>query len=357
MKESPLRVLVIASEVPPVTSGLARSVGAIISGLAERGHEVHTLSSADAKGLKWDRLRISMLARHLSRILRESGPFDVVNVHGPSPSVSDVAMVQLARRGNPPVVYTHHFSVHFAIPVVDQAAALYDSLTRRLARRCAAVVTTTPSYATQFGRHRVSVIPWAVDSCEYHCDPTVARYDGSRPLRVLCVGQFRRYKGFDVAVRALAGVAEVELSLVGRGPRLENVIAQANGASNVRYLGTLDDEALAAAYREHDVILLPSTSRLEAFGLVLLEGMSSGCVPVASRLLGITDVVGNVGLTTIPGDAADLRHQLVRLARDPDEVNERSKLALQAARQYRWDSTLDAYEALFRRVVSEDTPA
>lgn len=350
-----LRILVIASEVPPVTSGLARSVGALMRGLSERGHEVVAISGADARGLKWDRLRFSLMHRTVRETLDSHEPFDVVNVHGPSPSVSDLAMLMLRRQAgkSPAVVYTHHFSVHFNVPLVDQLASLYERATRQLARRCDAVVTTTPSYASTFPRSKVRVIGWAVDSVGPSREAAVRRYDGSRPLRVLCVGQFRRYKGFDVAVKAVAGVEGLHLNLVGKGPRLAQVKAAAAGASNVCFLGALSDDELAAAYRDNDVVLLPSTSRLEAFGLVLLEGMAHGCVPVASRLPGVTDVVGRVGLTTTPGDAASLRSTLLHLAGAPDEVLERRKLALDAVADYTWDDTVTEYERVFRHVVQE----
>ncbi|MFM8843895.1 MAG: glycosyltransferase, partial [Actinomycetota bacterium] len=85
----PLKILFVASEAPPVVSGVARSVGEIADGLARRGHQVSVWSSADSPGLRWDRLRVSSLGLTLRKRLRQNGPFDIVNIHGPAPTISD----------------------------------------------------------------------------------------------------------------------------------------------------------------------------------------------------------------------------------------------------------------------------
>ena len=345
-----MRVLIVASEVPPVASGVARAVGEIATGLRDRGHAVTTLSTADGRNLRWDRLRLSTAGLAVRRHVRAVGPFDVVNVHGPAPTLSDVALVQLlgSRRPRPPVVYTHHFSMHFGVHGADIAGRVYDACTRWVAGRSAAIVTTTPSYGALFAsrcRKPVHVIPWGV---RHHAgEPThVPTYDGERPLRVLVVGQFRRYKGMAVAVDAVSGVPELNLTLVGNGPLVPYVLdrVRESGASNVEFLGAVSDDRLATLFAEHDVIALPSRTRAEAFGIVLLEGMARGCVPVASDLPGVRDVVADVGLTATPGCARSLREVLMALAGDPAEVIRRQKLARVAATGYSWDSVVASYE-------------
>jgi rhamnosyl/mannosyltransferase len=103
--------------------------------------------------------------------------------------------------------------------------------------------------------------------------------------------------------------------------------------------------------REHDVILLPSRTRAEAFGIVLLEGMASGCVPVASSLPGVLEVVGTVGLTTKPGDEESVRSALLSLSRDPEEVERLRKAVVVWAESFTWERTVGEYESLFQRLL------
>ena len=101
------------------------------------------------------------------------------------------------------------------------------------------------------------------------------------------------------------GLRNVSLTIVGDGPlrpELDGRVAQA-GLANVRLTGRLPDVELRNAYASHDVIVLPSTTTAEAYGLVLAEGMAAGCVPVASALPGVSELARDTGLLVRPGDS------------------------------------------------------
>lgn len=348
-----LRILIIASEAPPRVSGVAKSIGEIADGLRQRGHEVVVFSSADAPGLRWDRIRVSAAMTRIDSVLDNDGPFDIINIHGPAPSISDLALLRFTKwsRGAK-VVYTHHFSLHFGKWFADFTGRLYELAFRRVAKRCDAIVTTTREYAVPFERKNfpVVVIPWGHDGDRFF--PGTREYTGDDPLRILAVGQFRRYKGMAVAVRAVLGQPDLSLTLVGEGAVLSSVLQQIPTTSkNVRHFGRVSDEELGPLMREQDVILLPSKTRAEAFGIVLLEGMASGCVPVASSLPGVREVVGTVGVTAKPGDEDSLRDALLSLARRPEEVSRLRKEAIVWSESFTWERTVDAYEALFLRLV------
>lgn len=348
-----LRILLIASEAPPRVSGVAKSIGEIADGLRDRGHEVVVFSSADGRTLRWDRVRLSLAFANLGHVLANDGPFDVINIHGPAPSLSDLALLRFVKwAGGAKVVYTHHFSLHFGVWWADIAGRIYDSFFRRVASRCDAVVTTTEDYALAFERvgADVTVIPWGFDEKRFF--PGERVFTGEDPLRIVAIGQFRRYKGMAVAVRSVLDQPNLTLSLVGDGPILASVLDQIPVRSdNIRYLGRVSDAELPGVIRQHDVILLPSRTRAEAFGIVLLEGMASGCVPVASRLPGVREVVGDVGLTSVPGNEVSLRKALLGLASDPQDVEVRRKSAIARAEGFSWSRTVDDYESLFRRLI------
>lgn len=348
-----MRILIVASESPPIVSGVARAVGEIADGLRRRGHTVRIISSADGRALRWDRLRLSSVGWRLRSVLSERESFDVVNIHGPAPSISDIALIRtLFVSSHPPVVYTHHFTLHFNVMGVDAVAAIYSAIVSRLTRRCSAVVTTTHRYA-QMQRTLPGqgyVIPWGVDQPALAVDHR--RYDANRRLRVLVVGQFRRYKGMAVAVEAVLGCPQLHLVLVGDGPTFESVRSKVSAeVTNVEFRGKVDDSELEDLYLQSDVILLPSRSRLEAFGIVLLEGMRYGCVPVASDLPGVDEVVGDVGLLVSAGDHLDLRAKLLQLASRPSDVEDFSARAITRAATFTWERTVDGYEELFARIA------
>jgi rhamnosyl/mannosyltransferase len=98
------------------------------------------------------------------------------------------------------------------------------------------------------------------------------------------------------------------------------MVARRGLEGRVRFVGDVDEGALAELYGAADVFVLPSTQRSEAYGLVLLEAMAAGR-PVISTELGTgTSWVNQDGVTGIvvkPGSASELAHALNRLLADP----------------------------------------
>ena len=146
---------------------------------------------------------------------------------------------------------------------------------------------------------------------------------------MLFVGQMRPYKGVETLLAAAAGQPWLKLTLVGEGAGLASYqrIADRLAVTNARFTGRLSDAELQHQYATNDVVVLPSVTQAEAFGLVLIEGMAAGCVPVASDLPGVRDVAGPTGLVVPAGDPQALRAALRGLARDTGRM-ERLQVAV-----------------------------
>jgi glycosyltransferase involved in cell wall biosynthesis len=123
--------------------------------------------------------------------------------------------------------------------------------------------------------------------------PAVAR--GSGPLRVVYVGRVTSLaKNLPLLERVLALAMERKLALqvtvAGDGDYLRAMkrnAAAAGYASSVRFAGALTPDAIGSLLDEADAILLTST--YEGSPQALIEAMSHGVVPVASRLAGATE--------------------------------------------------------------------
>lgn len=157
--------------------------------------------------------------------------------------------------------------------------------------------------------------------------PPPGREAADGPLRVVALGRTGFFKGtfhskgFDLLVEAAArlkdeGVA-VEVEIGGDpDPNLEALAAELGVADRVRLAGWVAD--VPAFMRRGDVFCLPS--RIEPFGLVVLEAMSQARPVVASATHGPLDLVeeGRTGLLFPVDDAAGLAAALRRIAETPD---------------------------------------
>ncbi|HET9656630.1 MAG TPA: glycosyltransferase family 4 protein [Kineosporiaceae bacterium] len=356
-----MKILIVSSEAPPITSGVSRCVDRLATGLRARGHQADVLSSLQVPRMTMHEMRLSSLGMHWRRLAGGLPEYDLVNLHGPAPTVSDVFLHRIGRLPadlRPRVVYTHHGPM--AIPRLGAACTFYNTFHRMLSRRSDLVVTSSRDYAEYHfmpGGPPVTFVPWGVDRLP-STDRNLAARGEAPTLRVLFVGQMRPYKGVDNLLEAVAGQPSLELTLIGRGPKLDHYrrMAAALSAGNATFRGWLPDATVLAEYARHDIIALPSVTRAEAFGLVLLEGMRSGCVPVASDLPGVREVAGPTGALVPPGDTGALRETLLALARDPARLAQLRPLSVRRAADLSWDVCVDRYEELFELTLRGGRP-
>ncbi len=345
----PLDILIVTSEAPPIVSGISTCIDKLATGLIAREHRVRVLSCVQIRRIAFGEWRLSSFVAHWPRIVRQLQHVDVVNVHGPVPTMSDVFLwlsSRLPAHARPAIVYTHHSPID--IKSAPQMSTFYNKIHQALALRADRIVASSPHYARQHRSRygpRVRAIPWGAD-------PRVsAPAPAPRPcgeLNVLFVGQMRPYKGVETLLAAAAGQAWLKLTLVGDGAELGRYrrLAERLPAANARFTGRLSDAELQHQYGIADVVVLPSVTLAEAFGLVLIEGMAAGCVPVASDLPGVRDIASPTGLVVPPGDAGALRAALRGLARDTARLERLQRASRLAAQALTWDRCVTSYEGV-----------
>jgi glycosyltransferase involved in cell wall biosynthesis len=125
-----------------------------------------------------------------------------------------------------------------------------------------------------------------VDTVFYHPD-------GRSPARsALVVSALVPYKRLDVAIEACR-LARVPLRIVGQGPELRRLSAQA--PDGVEFLGPRTDEEIRELYRSSGVVLLPGE---EDFGIVPVEAQACGRPVVALARGGVLETVSD-GVTGV----------------------------------------------------------
>lgn len=352
-----MKILMIISETPPILSGVAKVADKLCQGLKNRGHQVDLISLQDIPRFERGEIRLSSMLFKLSQLKARLSVYDVIHLHGPVPTFSDVFLL-LGLRGlkssRPRLVYTHHAPIDLKIPPLRPLIWAYNTLQERLAGKADHVVVTTPTYGLRLARYvpaaNLSVIPWGVDFDRF-VSPVIK--DG--PFTVVYLGQIRPYKGLPVLLRALTGLSDVRLSVIGNGHFTQDCqnLARALNLSNVTFFGALEDEKMIQVLKQAHVIVLPSVTRSEAFGIALLEGMAAGLVPVASHLPGVADVISNEGITFKPGHPEALRAILARLRDDPLLRTHLASLAQAKAKLYSWNRVIFGYERVFIQVTRE----
>lgn len=285
---------------------------------------------------------------------------DVIVLHEPNPMA--LLAYFLARPPAPLIVWYHSDAVR--PPRLYRL--FYQPLLTFALRRAARIVAASPPMrdvpALAAHRERCVVIPYGLEPERYRPAAVVAeqaaalRAQRTRPL-LLFVGRLVPYKGIDVLLRALPGL-DADLVIVGDGrdrPSVQSTIAELGLGDRVRLTGDVSDETRLAWLHASDVLVLPSTTRQEAFGLAQLEAMLCGRPVVSTDLpTGVpwVNVHGQTGLVVPPGDVVALRDALAHLLADGELRTALGRAAYARARAvFAADRMCAAAMALYREVA------
>ncbi|MCW2118495.1 glycosyltransferase family 4 protein [Flavobacterium sp. 7A] len=127
--------------------------------------------------------------------------------------------------------------------------------------------------------------------------------DTNKKSDFIFVGRLVSDKGGDMGIELLNQLHTLRgnkysLTIIGDGPEMQSLKALAikyNLQEDIRFLGFLGAEEIVKELNEHKYLLVPSRWE-EPFGIVALEGIACGCIPIVSNGGGLPDAVGKAGV-------------------------------------------------------------
>ena len=394
----PLRIAHVTATFPPYRGGTGNVAWHNARELARLGHRVHVFTAGRSPGSATGSTPEGaapggVRVHRLTPLLRVGNApllpglfpalrrFDLVHLHYPFFFGGEIVQAACRVFGVPYVI-TYHNDVELAGRLAPVPRLHHLLAGRRVLAGARRLLFTTRDYgATSFaaalaGRPTAGEMPNGVDVERFA--PQAGSGDGVRRRHglapggpagsagegvVLFVGSLDRahyFKGLPVlfeAVRRL-GRAAPRVLIVGDGdlrPDYEQRVAGLGLGERVRFAGRVSDAALPDYYAAADLVVLPSVTRGEAFGVVLLEAMASGRPVIASDLPGVRSVVRATGggLLTPPGDAGALAAAIGALAADPARRAGLGQAGRRAvAAQFAWPAIARRLEATYRGVLA-----
>jgi glycosyltransferase involved in cell wall biosynthesis len=150
-------------------------------------------------------------------------------------------------------------------------------------------------------------------------EPVVHRNRSGRPTRFLTVASLDDKKGIDVLLKAFQqafqGSSDVVLQIAGKGPLLHDLCSlrdQLGLHSVVHFLGSKPKQEIVKLMDEADCFVLPS--RVETFGVVVIEALARGLPVVVTRSGGPELIVKEqCGLVVEPDDVGQLANALIEM--------------------------------------------
>lgn len=163
---------------------------------------------------------------------------------------------------------------------------------------------------------KVTVIPNGVNTENYFPMDGVDK----EPRSLLYVGRIDGRKGVDFLVSAIPAVRDrypdVKLYIGGKGEatgEIRRIISENGLSRNVDLLGYIPEEQLNTWYNRVECVVVPS--RLEGFGLTVIEAMAAGTPVIGTRVDGIKTVIDHRqnGLLVSPESSDDLAERIIQV--------------------------------------------
>jgi glycosyltransferase involved in cell wall biosynthesis len=251
------------------------------------------------------------------------------------------------------------------IRVADRSAwrMMLERATSTLVERIVCVSDSVAVMARDEARlpaEKLCVIPNGIDVDSYtNIAPIDLASLGVPPGRrvMVCVGRLHRQKGIDWLLKNMPAIlsefSDVDLLVVGQGSEeaaFKNLAAQSGITERVHFLGWRPD--VPAILKSSSLLLLPS--RWEGMPNAVLEAMALKLPVVASRVEGVTELLGSEAekQTVAFGDDQNLVRTIASILRDPAGASEFGKQNhARILEEFSLQSMIAAYEKLYGELL------
>jgi glycosyltransferase involved in cell wall biosynthesis len=174
--------------------------------------------------------------------------------------------------------------------------------------------------------------------------------ESDRPYKLLFVGNFSLRKGADLLAPIMERLGPDYLLDVAGG-RQKNI--SVNLPNNISFLGKLSESSLIERYQGCDALLFPS--RLEGFGLAVLEAMACGKPVICANSSALPEVVedGVSGILCQTDDIDAFVKACQRLRQNPELAEQMGKAARKrAVEHFTEEVIIPKYVDLYRELMS-----
>ena len=401
-----MKIVISTAVYYPQINGVATFSHHLAMGLAKRGHEVMVIcpsltgerSTRDEDGVKVARLKSTNLrvypdqvhaarrkgllykwglraairpGKEVTEILDRFKP-DVVHVQVADPI--GLAVVKWARGHGVPVVATEHnqpevLTSSLKLPRIMKRpvnAALAEYFRRRAKKSDLMTMPTQQAILGLLGskglERPVAAVSNGVDLTRFksgEADQKLCqKYGISRNApTVLYVGRVDPEKKVELVVEAFlkAGVSDSQLVVVGDGVDLARLQKKYGGYNNIKFLGRVAGDDLYELYKVGWVFT--TASEIETQGIVLIEAAAAGLPLIAVDKGAVSEVCIDEenGYLCEPGSVAEIAAAIRKILLDEKLRAKFAKKSLMIAKEHDFETTLDRFENIYSKVMSDKT--
>jgi len=295
-----MKILHISKYYSPYKGGIENVVFNLVEGSIKMGDQVDVLcfnDSLKSSTEEFDNHKIFRAKRlfvlfslpisfeFFFKLIKLCNHYDIIHVHLPNPLAILAVFLKKVKT---------KIVIHWHSDIIDQKF-IYQFLApfhKAVLGKANKIIITSNNYlsaSTQlFNFHdKCEVIPIGINKKVNFESKSAKSKD---VITIFSVGRLVRYKGFEKLITSGKHLDKnIKIIIAGDGPlklNLEKLIRRHNLENRIILVGRVSDKELFSYYEHADVFCLPSITRNEAFGVVLLEAMSFGLPVVCFNIPG-----------------------------------------------------------------------
>jgi len=288
--------------------------------------------------------------KQITEIIQKEQP-DIINAHSPVPFISDVAC-RVAHKLKIPFYLTYHagsmkkgnsFSKNIIINFYESIILKKTLVYSNKIICCSDFVKK--EFLKDF-RLDCSTINPGIDSKLFN--PAKIQ---KQKRNVLFIGNFSKdydWKGLDYLIESIKQIGDVHLTVIGEGEK-EKI-------QNVEFKGIKKDQELVLEIQKCNLLVLPSISSAESFGMVLIEAMACKKPVIGSNIGGIPYVIddGKNGLLVPPKDSQALAEAIIKILSNPKLAKQMGENGYKKVKEYfTWDISTKKMSNLIKGVLGK----
>jgi glycosyltransferase involved in cell wall biosynthesis len=292
-------------------------------------------------------------------ILYQTRPFNMIHAHLAYPA--GYCAVRWGRRKGIPVIITchgHDIKDVEDIPYEPDVRKMFQDKTIQAFSLADAVTVPSRSMAEEIKSWGIQTfyIPSGVNLNQI---PRIPPSQENEPF-ILAIGRFNKVKGFDLLLESFTILARrqqnLRLVIFGAGCGISPLISRSLAEElkgRVTVISTGWDEK-----KKWDLLqrctLYVCPSRMEGFGIAVLEAMACAKPIVAFAVGGLTDLIENKknGLLVSPYDTEAMAEAIAQILNDSELAKGMAEESRNRATRFDWPIILNQYQDLYHKVLA-----
>lgn len=293
---------------------------------------------------------------------------DIIQVFSLLPSFFLIVTCLLAKIKKIPLILYPQYHPHrssFYSGFIERTLGLFFDRTIGIfiLRMADSIIALTQFEANFYKKHGIQsskVVPQGVSKPKSPSQEELRKFRqkyglGDSDKILFSLGRVERRKGFHFLIlalpRILKRIPQTKLLIVGSHSnylsKLVDLTIELGCDKNVFFIGSVDDLDLACAYAVADVVVVPSI--FEAYGRVVVEAWAHKKAVVASKTIGIAELISRDNGTSVDCRQAELLAEaIVKLLENQELALKMGMNGYELAKEFTWEKAVDEIERTYK---------